>query len=130
MAPATAQPAQSAKADAYWEAYVRELDPQQACELLGIEHFPHYLAAAANLLLLAQHLQAKYGPGVKVKEALIAELKKGPYPPSHSEDTTWWAAIRPHLPVVEEVVKHFLRSTGHLEQPSEAASSVLESLGR
>jgi hypothetical protein len=103
--------------DAFWEAYVRELDPQQACELLGIEHFPHYLAAAANLALLAQHLQAKYGAGVKIKDALISELKKGPYPPSGSKNTTWWKAMEPHLPVVEEVVKHYLRSTGNLNLP-------------
>lgn len=117
MAPARLARRVEVEDDAFWEAYVRELDPRQACELLGIEHFPHYLAAAANLALLAQHLQAKYGPGVKIKDALISELKKGPYPPSGSENTTWWKAIEPHLPVVEEVVKHFMRSTGNLNLP-------------
>ena len=102
---------------AYWEAFVKELDPQKACELLGIQHFPHYLASAANLALLVQHLQAKHGPDVKVRDALIAELQNGPYPPSGSEDTDYWRAIKPHVPVLEEVVKHFLRSTGNLGQP-------------
>ena len=115
MAPA--RPVRLVDDDAYWEAFVRELDPQRACELLGIQHFPHYLAAAANLALLAQHLQARYGPGVKIKDALIMELKKGPYPPSGSEDTAYWKAIEPHLPVLEEVVKHFMRSTGNLNLP-------------
>ncbi len=118
MAPARpARRVEHVEDDAFLEAYVRELDPQQACELLGIQHFPHYLAAAANLALLAQHLRGKYGSSVKIKDALIAELKKGPYPPSGSEETDYWQAIKPHLPVVEEVVKHYLRSTGNLNLP-------------
>lgn len=91
MAPARpALRVEAVEDDAFWEAYVRELDPQQACELLGIEHFPHYLAAATNLALLAQHLRGKYGSSVKIKDALIAELKKGPHPPSGSENTAYW----------------------------------------
>lgn len=95
---------------------MRELGPQQACELLSIEHCPHYLAAAANLALLAQHLRGKYGPSVKINDALVVELEKGPHPLSGSENTAYWQAIKPRLPVVEEVVKHYLRSTGNLNQ--------------
>ena len=117
MAPAAPARRVEFDEDAYWEAFVAELDPRQACELLGIQHFPHYLAAAANFLLLAQHLRAKHDPKVSVRQALIAELKKGPYPPSGSEETDYWKAIKPHIPVLEEVVKHYLRSTGNLNLP-------------
>jgi hypothetical protein len=99
---------------ALWEEFLDQLDPQSACELLGILHFPHWLASAANFLLLAQYLGEKYGPGVSVRQALAAELKSGPRAPSHSEETDWWQAIVPHLPELEKMVYSFLIMRGAL----------------
>ncbi|MFZ5587631.1 MAG: hypothetical protein ACOZHQ_17055 [Thermodesulfobacteriota bacterium] len=110
-----ALPLRSSDAEqASWEDYVRRLTPQEACELLGVEHFPHWLASAANLLLLAQHLAARHGPDVRIRDALIAELKEGPHPPSGSENTTWWREIKPHLPMLEKVLLVFMAKTGNL----------------
>ncbi len=99
-----------------WEEFVDQLDPRTACELLGIEHFPHWLASAANLLILAEHLAAKYGPGVTVRQALIAELKAGPHPPSGSENTDWWKQIEPHVKEWEAVVMAFMKARGQLTE--------------
>jgi hypothetical protein len=110
-----ALPLRSSDAEqASWEDYVRGLTPQEACELLGVEHFPHWLASAANLLLLAQHLAARHGPDVTIRAALIAELKEGPHPPSGSEHTAWWREIKPHLPALEKILLVFMAKTGNL----------------
>lgn len=99
---------------ASWEDYVRGLTPQEACELLGVQHFPHWLASAANMLLLVQHLSTRHGPNMTIREALIAELKQGPYPPSGSENTAWWQQIKPHLPILEKMLLVFMVRTGNL----------------
>lgn len=96
-----------------WEEFIEHLDPQSACELLGIEHFPHWLASAANMLLLAQHLAARH-PGRTVRQALAAELKAGPHPPSRSQETDWWRAIEPHLEDWEAMVMAFMAGRGAL----------------
>lgn len=100
---------------AFWAAWVAQADPQQACEAIGLQHFPHSLASAANMLLLAQHLAGIYGPDVPVREALIQELMRGPHPPSGSKDTAWWKAIEPHLSMLENVLLAFMGKTGNLE---------------
>lgn len=99
-----------------WEEFVEQLDPRTACELLGIEHFPHYLASAANLLILAEHLAAKYGTSMTVRQALVAELKAGPHPPSGSENTQWWKLIEPHVKEWEAQVMAFMKSRGALAE--------------
>lgn len=100
---------------AFWEAWVAQADPQQACEAIGLQHFPHPLASAANMLLLAQHLAGLYGPDVPVREAMVRELMKGPHPPSNSESTAYWQEIKPHLPVLENVLLAFMGKTGNLK---------------
>jgi hypothetical protein len=97
-----------------WEDFVEHLDPQSACELVGLEHFPHWLASAANMLLLAQYLAARHGPGLTIRQALTAELKAGPHPPSGSENTAWWKAIEPHVQEWEAMVRAFMQSRGAL----------------
>lgn len=97
-----------------WEEFIEHLDPQSACELVGLEHFPHWLASAANMLLLAQHLAARHGPGLTIRQALVAELRAGPHPPSGSEDSAWWKAIAPHLPEWEALVMALMRGRGAL----------------
>lgn len=102
---------------ALWEQMVDELDSQTACELLGILHFPHWLAAAANFHLLAEYLGGRHGPHVTVRQALVAELKAGPRPPSGSQETDWWKAIEPHLPRLEQIVYQFMKRRGAMAAP-------------
>ncbi len=99
-----------------WEDFVDHLNPRAACELLGLEHFPHWLASAANMLILAEYLGQKYGPEVTVRQALVAELKAGPRPPSGSEETDWWQAIKPHLKELEMEVLAFMKRRGALKE--------------
>ena len=83
-----------------------ELDPQLVCKLLGIDHFPHWLASAANMLLLALALKER-GYTCTVREAIQQELFKCPTP-AESEKSQWWLAMKADVERLErDLSRHY-----------------------
>lgn len=97
----TAENHEGATARAAFREFVADMNPREACELPGIQHFAHWLASAANMLIPARYLHEKHDGEMTVREALAAELALGPREPGGSEDTDYWRAIKPHLKALE-----------------------------
>lgn len=83
-----------------WHEFLRSLDPQSACRLCGIDHFPHWLAAAPNWEYLVKHLAERYPRTITVKEALVKAIKERRADP-RSEERAWWKAMEHLVPALE-----------------------------
>lgn len=77
---------------AAWDDFLQTLDPQTACRLCGIDHFPHWLAAAANFKLLSEYLGQRF-PDLPVREALAAVIRER-RPDPKSEKARWWLKMQ------------------------------------
>ncbi len=94
-----------------WDCFLSDLTPQEACRLCGVDHFPSWLASAANVLLLAEYLESKYPADMPVRMALQLEIQKN-NPDPKSEQADWWLAMQ-HVEHDLEVFA-YLQCTGKL----------------
>lgn len=99
-----------------WNEYLSSLDPQTACRLCGIDHFPCWLASAANFKLLTDYLGTRY-PDMGVREALVSALRERA-PDPHSENAGWWKAMQNVVADLERFA--YLSATGQVKPRSQA----------
>jgi hypothetical protein len=100
-----------------WDSFLDTLDPQTACRLCGVEHFPHWLASSANWTLLIEYLSAKYPDDMPVREALCSAIKER-RPDPRSEESSWWKAMEHLVPELERFA--YLYCHGLIKPQSEA----------
>lgn len=83
-----------------WDSFLDTLDPQSACRLCGVDHFPHWLASSANWQLLIQYLSAKYPEDMPIRQALCLAIKER-RPDPKSEEAAWWKGMEHLVPELE-----------------------------
>lgn len=100
-----------------WHSFLDTLDPQSACRLCGVDHFPHWLASSANWKLLIEYLSAKYPEDMPVRQALCLAIKER-RPDPRSEEAGWWKAMEHMVPELERFA--YLYCHGLIKPQSEA----------
>lgn len=83
-----------------WHQFLGKLDPQAACRLCGVDHFPHWLASAPNWRYLIEYLTRTSPADMPVREALVQAIKRR-RPDPKSEESGWWKAIEHLIPELE-----------------------------
>lgn len=99
-----------------WAGFLNTLDPQTACRLCGIDHFPHWLASAPNWQYLAEYLHNTYPEDMPIKEALARAIQKR-RPDPKSEESEWWLSMKHAVHDLEVFVS--LYSSGQIKPRSE-----------
>lgn len=100
-----------------WHSFLDTLDPQIACRLCGVDHFPHWLASSANWQLLIEYLAKSYPDGMPVRQALCLAIKER-RPDPKSENAAWWKAMEHVVPDLERFA--YLYCHGLIKPQSEA----------
>lgn len=100
-----------------WAGFLQTLDPQTACRLCGIDHFPHWLASAPNWQYLIEYLENKYPAEMPIREALAMAIKER-RPDPKSEESEWWLAMKHVVPELEQFA--LLGAAGEIAPRSEA----------
>lgn len=100
-----------------WDSFLGTLNPQSACRLCGLDHFPHWLASSANWKLLIEYLSAKYPEDTPMRQALCLAIKER-RPDPRSEETAWWIAMEHVVPELERFA--YLYCHGLIKPRSEA----------
>lgn len=101
-------PQNTAEGHAAWNRFLAGLDPREACRLCGIDHFPHWLAAAPNWHYLAQYLGERFNHEILVRDALISAIKER-RPDPKSEGADWWLAMEHVAPELERFAQLYVQ---------------------
>jgi hypothetical protein len=100
-----------------WNSFLDTLDPQTACRLCGVDHFPHWLASSANWQLLIEYLSKHYPDEMPVRQALCLAIQERK-PDPKSEQAAWWKAMEHVVPDLERFA--YLYCHGLIKPQSEA----------